>query len=112
MIGVVPRVFFLLASLAVTAGAGVAFGTELMVGNSVEGLTFARGNCAECHYVEPEEAVILFPDARAFRDVAADPKTTEMSLRVFLRSTHIYMPDFILTEEQTDNVVAYILSLK
>ena len=77
-----------------------------------EGLKFARDNCAECHHVGPKEPLVVFSPASPFSKIAADPKTTELSLRFFLRSSHIDMPNFILTEEQTDDLVAYILSLK
>ena len=35
-----------------------------------------------------------------------------MYLRVFLRTPHRDMPNFILAEEETDNIIAYIHSLK
>ena len=101
-----------LASLIMIGGAGTGSGAEPMVGSPAEGLKFARDNCAECHHVEPKEPLIVFSPAPPFIKVAADPKTTELSLRVFLLSSHIDMPNFILTEEQTDDLVAYILSLK
>ncbi len=40
------------------------------------------------------------------------PSTTSMSLRVFLQSPHGNMPDYRLTREQMDDVVAYLLSLR
>ena len=40
------------------------------------------------------------------------PSTTELSLKVFLRSSHKSMPNFILQPEETDDIVAYILSLR
>lgn len=44
--------------------------------------------------------------------VAAMPSTTVMSLRVFLQTPHLRMPNFALTAEQTDDAIAYILSLR
>ena len=85
---------------------------EQMRGNPTEGLRFARELCAECHQVEPGEAARAFPAKKSFLDIAADPKMTALSLRVFLRTPHIEMPNFLLTEAQTDDVIAYILSLK
>jgi hypothetical protein len=38
--------------------------------------------------------------------------TTGMSLRAFLLTPHARMPDIQLSREQTDDVVAYILSLR
>jgi mono/diheme cytochrome c family protein len=44
--------------------------------------------------------------------VADDPAATEAALRAFLRTPHAAMPDLRLTSDQTDDVIAYILSLK
>ncbi len=85
---------------------------EQMRGNVTEGLEFARDHCADCHQVEPGDAPAIFPAGKSFLKVAADPKMTALSLRVFLRTTHIDMPNFKLTEEQADDVIAYILSLR
>jgi mono/diheme cytochrome c family protein len=46
-------------------------------------------------------------------DIANVPSTTAQSLKEFLGSRHKRrMPDFILSKADTDDVVAYILSLK
>jgi hypothetical protein len=51
-------------------------------------------------------------DAPPFQAVADDPAATEMALRVFLRTPHATMPDLRQTPEQTDDLIACILSLK
>lgn len=99
-----------LTALFCTA-ATAAMAAEDMIGSPAEGQHFARELCAACHYVEADGPVHDPMPPRAFTAIAADPKTTEASLRVFLQSPHIDMPDFILTRQQTDDVVAYILSL-
>jgi len=46
-------------------------------------------------------------------DIANVPSTTAQSLKEFLGSRHKrHMPDFILSKANTDDVIAYILSLK
>jgi mono/diheme cytochrome c family protein len=40
------------------------------------------------------------------------PSTTELSIKVFLRSSHKNMPNFILSPEEIDGVAAYILELR
>jgi mono/diheme cytochrome c family protein len=85
-------------------------GQEL--GDTVEGQRFAREVCAACHAVEKGDTMISLEGAPPFQDVANDPAASEISLRVFLRSPHENMPNLILTDEETDNVVAYILSLR
>ncbi|MEM8793313.1 MAG: cytochrome c [Pseudomonadota bacterium] len=91
--------------------AGLASGEE-GIGDRVAGGAFARDVCADCHHVEADEPTLLLTDIKPFRMIAEDPKTTVLSLRVFLRTPHQGMPDFILTSQQTDNVIAYILSLR
>lgn len=39
------------------------------------------------------------------------PSTTALSLKVFLRSNHKEMPNLIISNTDTDDIVAYILSL-
>ena len=48
----------------------------------------------------------------SLQEIASDPSTTEISLRVVLQSPHIKMPNFMLTPDETDGIVAYILGLK
>jgi len=40
------------------------------------------------------------------------PSTTALSLKVFLRSSHNKMPNLIISDPDTDDLIAYILSLK
>lgn len=47
-----------------------------------------------------------------FQSVADMTSTTELSLKVFLRSNHKNMPNLILTEAESDDIIAYILSFK
>jgi len=45
-------------------------------------------------------------------DVANMPSTTALSLRVFLRSNHNAMPNLIIPDSETDDLIAYILNLR
>ena len=47
-----------------------------------------------------------------FTAVAKSSSTTGLSLKAFLRSNHLRMPDFVLKPTEADNIVAYILSLR
>jgi mono/diheme cytochrome c family protein len=85
-------------------------GQEL--GDAAAGRHFAREICAACHAVEKGDKMVSLAGAPPFQEVADDPAASEVSLRVFLRSPHENMPDLILSDEETDNVVAYILSLR
>ena len=81
-------------------------------GDAVAGKRLADDLCAECHAVRPEQFIIPNVDASHFADVANTPGITALALRVSLQSTHDKMPNIILTAQQTDDVIAYILSLK
>jgi mono/diheme cytochrome c family protein len=65
--------------------------------------------CSGCHSVAPKTVGIFAAD---FAEVAKLPSTTALSLKVFLRSNHRSMPNFILQPAEADNIIAYILSLK
>ncbi len=80
-------------------------------GDVAQGLRLAQAWCEECHAVG---AKTVGPGRAGpdFRDIANRAKTTALSLNVFLRSNHDNMPNFIIPRGETDDIVAYILSLK
>jgi len=89
--------------------AAPALGQEL--GDAAEGRRLARAVCAACHAVERGGKILSLEGAPPFQDVAKDPAASEVGLRVFLRTPHETMPNLMLSDEETDNVIAYILSL-
>lgn len=90
------------------AGLALAQGTP---GNANNGHALATTWCAGCHFVEPRE--LHTKDAvPSFAAVAAMKSTTELSLQAFLQTSHHNMPDWRLTRQQVDDVVAYIVSLR
>ncbi len=97
----------LLATLAAGAHAQ-------QLGDPVAGERFAMLTCAECHMVAVGQSGLYRADAPPFPDLAQMPSTTALSLRVFLQTPHAKrsMPDLVLTENQMDDVIAYILSLR
>ncbi len=97
-------------SLALMAGAQPVLGQE--VGDRLAGKALALSVCAECHFVADEQVEMPSFDAPPFSEVAADPAVTDLSLRVFFQTPHNRMPNLILTETETDDVIAYILSLR
>ena len=76
------------------------------------GKQLAKEWCAACHVVEKGQIDSTSTSAPTFFEVADNPATTEMSLRAFFATPHEQMPNFQLTNEQTDNIIAYILSLR
>ena len=63
--------------------------------------------CSLCHEISGKTKV-----GPSFADIANLPSTTAISLKAFLRSNHSNMPNFIISSADTDDVIAYILSLK
>jgi mono/diheme cytochrome c family protein len=68
--------------------------------------------CAQCHLVAEDQDHIPYGVGPSFYSVADDPATSEMRLRAFLISPHVIMPNIMLSQEQIDEIVAYILSLR
>lgn len=75
-----------------------------------EGGRIAARWCAGCHAITPGAPPPAGDAVPPFAAVAARPATTEMSLRVFLGTPHVSMPDYQLSRAETDALVAYILS--
>lgn len=82
------------------------------LGNAKNGMSLAREVCARCHLVERADRSDPLLGVPSFQEVAYSPSTTELSLRVFLRSPHKDMPNLILTDDELADVIAYIMSLK
>ncbi len=79
--------------------------------NGAAGAQLVKSECAACHAIG-EETKSPEPKAPRFADVAALPSTTELSLKVFLRSSHKNMPNIMLEPDEIDAATAYILDLK
>jgi mono/diheme cytochrome c family protein len=67
--------------------------------------------CMACHVVEPNQSTAT-DNAPSFRTIASRPGTTAGSLDRYLSSGHTLMPDFLLSSQERDALVAYILSLR
>ena len=80
-------------------------------GDPAAGASLAREVCAVCHVVS-EEQMIDPAIGPSLLEVAEHPATTALSLRAFLQTPHPTMPNLILTREETDDVIAYLLALK
>ena len=96
-------------TLALICLAPAAFADE--IGSIADGETLAREVCAACHAVVRDETSPL-ADAPSFGDIADLVSTTRQSLFVFLNTPHPTMPNIMLTREESDDLIAYILSLR
>lgn len=96
---------------AVLVGAAVARGQDSL-GDRLAGRQLALQVCAECHLVADEQLLDPLVGAPPFYEIAERPSTTELGLRIFFRTPHQNMPNLMLTPQETDDVISYILSLK
>ena len=65
--------------------------------------------CMACHVVEPNQSTAT-DNAPSFGVIAARPSTTASSLNFYLSIGHTLMPDFLLSSQERDALVDYILS--
>jgi mono/diheme cytochrome c family protein len=72
------------------------------------GRHLAETVCSACHQISAAPPPGKNSDAPSFVDISRLP---ELSIKVFLRTSHPTMPNFILSPEEIDSVTAYILSL-
>jgi mono/diheme cytochrome c family protein len=97
--------------LAGLAGLAPAPAQELP-GDPQAGRSLAVTVCAACHEVEKGARGGMLPDPPGFQRLADDSAMTALALRVFLRTPHRDMPNLILTDAESDDVIAYILGLR
>ena len=77
------------------------------------GHEFAQHACKACHVVDPIAASPrLVEIGPPFREIANTSGMTTTALRAFLTSSHPKMPNLILSPQDMDDVIAYILSLR
>jgi mono/diheme cytochrome c family protein len=81
-------------------------------GDPGRGRDLARQWCAACHIVAQGDGRSATDAVPTFMSIAARPSTTALGLRAFLQTPHLRMPDFALSADQTDDTIAYIMSLR
>lgn len=81
------------------------------IGRPRNGFDLARQICSQCHAVRPAEIVSPNSNAPSFETIAGISGMTATALKVALRSSHQTMPNVILSEDELNDVIAYILSL-
>ncbi len=90
----------------------IAFGSlapARAAGDAAEGERIAQRWCSSCHVVGREARAT--DRAPAFVALAADPAKTEGYLKAWITNPHPPMPNFNLTRQRIDDLVAYIRSL-
>lgn len=99
--------FAMLATLAIVTS---AHGQQLT--DRQKGRALAQQVCAECHEVGRRNVRSPNSEAPSFAAIASTPGMTATALNVFLHTSHRSMPNLILTADQTNGIIAYILSRK
>ena len=82
------------------------------IGDLTTGKQLAESWCSSCHVVTPSSQSGAATGVPTFAAVARMPSSTAMSLRAFLQTPHARMPDLHLSRDETDDLIAYILSLR
>lgn len=104
---------FIAVGVVATALASAAHAQDVQQGNSDSGKRLVLELCSGCHVVALDQQRPAIDVVPAFATIANDPDTTAFRLRVFLHDTpHPVMPNYIFTDKEVDDLIAYILSLR
>jgi len=98
---------FLASAILVAASAGLA-AEQPGTGDPQAGFAYAKEVCANCHAISDYASPV--PAATPFDKIAIS-KSAE-ALFAWMHSTHPTMPNIALTQQDLNDVIAYILSLK
>jgi mono/diheme cytochrome c family protein len=75
------------------------------------GRRLAEEVCAQCHAVRPGEATSPRRSAPSFQRIADTPGMTATALTVALRTSHRTMPNIMLDEKETREIIAYLTGI-
>ena len=81
-------------------------------GSVEEGRRLAGEVCAECHGIDNAGGGSTNANAPTFKDIANTPGMTSAALTVALQTPHRTMPNLVIKGDASQNIIAYILSLK
>lgn len=103
------RLIARLSVIAALIGSGTGSAQDL--GDVAAGRIVASSLCVQCHRIDgvDRDTGRVPPNFGAIADMASQ---TELSLRVFLQTPHGNMPRYQLTQTETEDVIAYIRSLR
>lgn len=89
----------------------VAPASSQTFGDASAGRAIAATFCAQCHRISAldRDTDRMPPD---FAAVANMPSFTELSMRVFLQTPHGQMPRYQFSQNELDDIIAYLASLK
>ena len=91
---------------------GVMATTQLhaqTVGDAVSGRRIAQTWCLSCHSLTPGVSSDMAP---SFPDIARNPAKTEDQLRNWLTRPHAPMPDYMLSRDDINDIIAFLHTLE
>jgi cytochrome c len=92
--------------------ASAATGRAAQIGSVEQGLAIARERCAECHLTVKANGRSTNEMAPTFARIANTPGVTATALRAALNTSHRTMPNLVVSNDDADSIIAYILSLR
>lgn len=108
-----PLCWAMAATLAGTVFGATAVQASDLPGDPLLGQKLSREVCSECHRVEKGVARQGKVRPPSFQELADNPTMSPLALRFVLQgSDKQQMPNLILTKDETDDVIAYIRSLR
>jgi mono/diheme cytochrome c family protein len=102
-------IFRLIPALAVAAA--VLTGPPAMAADPDHGAVLAKRWCATCHLVEPGQKQ-ADADVPSFAEIARKSDFTPEKIAFFLLDPHPPMPNFLLSRSDTQDIAAYIGTLR
>ena len=82
------------------------------LGDIPRGRAYAEAVCAQCHAVAPADMISPRSAATPFTVIAQLPGINERALAAFLQTPHASMPNLVVTGQERDDLIAYIMSLR
>jgi mono/diheme cytochrome c family protein len=79
------------------------------MGDAVNGRRLAEAWCSNCHVFDGSNHATA-TGAPAFQAIAANKELSPLALRVFLSTPHERMPDLHLSNNEMDDLIAFILA--
>jgi mono/diheme cytochrome c family protein len=104
------RVICLMTSLAISVPVSTVNAQE--IGDTQNGLALSQQVCSDCHAIRRGQARSPNTQSPTFSELATTPGMTVGALTVALTTPHAGMPMFMLTADQRQDVIAYILGLR
>ncbi len=78
-------------------------------GDAVTGRKIVQVRCAGCHSLSPGTSGVTAP---SFPDIARNAVKTEDHLRNWLTRPHAPMPDYMLSQDEIDDIIAFLHTLE